>query len=178
MRRLGLLLATLAVLLTACNTSSTGGPPRTAPATSSTPVPVTSSPVRCAPPARYLRVGRPDPCLTPGQARTDDPAVICAPGSARKARAELSSAQWAERRREVERAYGLERNPGEVDHLLPLEGGGSNALVNLWPESAQQYREKDRAENALHRAMCQPGVTRVMVRQLQAAFMARWGGNR
>jgi hypothetical protein len=56
----------------------------------------------------------------------------------------------------------------EVDHLIPLELGGSNALSNLWPEPfgcADRQRcsvydprpgagEKDQLENELHRLVC------------------------
>jgi hypothetical protein len=168
MRRPFVLAVLALVLLAACRE----GPPL-APSSSSS---SSSTPGRCAPPAHYLAAGRPDPCLSPGQARTADPSVICTPGTARAARAELSASQWAKRRRVVEQRYGLSANPGEIDHLLPLEGGGSNALGNLWPESPPQFGEKDRAEGALHRAICVPGTTPATIRRLQAVFLARWGG--
>jgi hypothetical protein len=47
--------------------------------------------------------------------------------------------------------YGLEfpqpRGAFEVDHLIPLELGGDNAIENLWPEGAEPrpgFHEKDR----------------------------------
>ncbi len=45
----------------------------------------------------------------------------------------------------------------EVDHLISLELGGSNAIENLWPEAASPkpgFHEKDKLENALHRLVC------------------------
>ena len=45
----------------------------------------------------------------------------------------------------------------EIDHLVPLELGGSNDTANLWPEAASPkpgFHEKDRIENALHSRVC------------------------
>jgi hypothetical protein len=42
----------------------------------------------------------------------------------------------------------------EVDHLVPLELGGSNTIANLWPQIAPGYHEKDQVENELHDAVC------------------------
>lgn len=45
----------------------------------------------------------------------------------------------------------------EVDHLIPLEVGGSNDISNLWPEAAQPtpgFHEKDKVENYLHAQVC------------------------
>ncbi len=130
----------------------------------------------CATPATYLARGKPDPCLTPGVVRSSDPKVICVVGYATKVRRELSSAQWTQRRRQVEQRYGLHSNPGEIDHLLPLEGGGSNDLANLWPEARDSYPGKDRAEAGLHAGICAAGATGAKVRALQQAFLKQWGG--
>jgi len=108
--------ATVAALVVAGTGTGPAPMPRTA---VSTPVTVTTVP--CAPPASYLATGVPSPCLTPGVARTSDPAVICVPGAATRARAELSSRQWAALRIEVTHRYGLDANPGEIDHFLPIE---------------------------------------------------------
>src|SRR6266702_6916028 len=38
----------------------------------------------------------------------------------------------------------------EIDHLIPLELGGSNDIANLWPEAAAPkpgFHEKDQVEN-------------------------------
>jgi len=169
MRRLGLplLLASLLVL-TGCH--HTTRPIAVAATTTTRPI------GKCAAPASYLAKGHPDPCLTPGVVRSSDPKVICVAGYASKVRGELTSAQWTARRRQVEQRYGLTSNPGEIDHLLPLEGGGGNDLANLWPQVAPQYHTKDRAENALHASICAHGATLTQARALQAAFLHRWDG--
>ena len=41
----------------------------------------------------------------------------------------------------------------EIDHLIPLELGGSNDIANLFPEpgfGTASYRVKDQLENRLH----------------------------
>ncbi len=100
---------------------------------------------------------RPDPACTPGavfpQASARD---ICAEGYARGARNVSVSLK-----RQVYAAYGLDypQAPGayEVDHLIPLELGGSNDISNLFPQPAAPlpgFREKDLVENYLHEEMC------------------------
>ena len=42
----------------------------------------------------------------------------------------------------------------EVDHLVSLELGGSNAVANLWPEPYPDATEKDKVENGLHWLVC------------------------
>jgi hypothetical protein len=43
----------------------------------------------------------------------------------------------------------------EVDHLIPLELGGSNTIRNLWPERGKIPNAKDGVENELHNRVCQ-----------------------
>jgi hypothetical protein len=55
--------------------------------------------------------------------------------------------------------YGRTRGPDccEVDHLIPLELGGSNYMKNLWPEPdapRPDWAEKDQLENELHAEVC------------------------
>jgi hypothetical protein len=98
----------------------------------------------------------PDSACTPGAIFPDATAdQICKPGyssSVRNVPAEVSRAVYAE--------YGIsDRSPGqyEVDHLVPLEIGGSNDIANLWPEAAEPppgFHEKDRVENYLHDQVC------------------------
>lgn len=63
-------------------------------------------------------------------------------------------------RRQVRDAYGVthqDKGEYEMDHLIPLELGGSNDIANLFPEPAEPrpgYHEKDRLENYLHREVC------------------------
>ena len=61
----------------------------------------------------------------------------------------------------VEREYGLSAGAYgsslEIDHIVPLELGGSNAIANLFPERANArpgYHAKDSLEDKLHRLVC------------------------
>ena len=78
----------------------------------------------------------------------------------------------------VEREYGLApRRYGrtlEIDHIVSLELGGSNAIANLFPEKADAhlgYKAKDRLENALHAIVCR-GAMRL--RTAQRRIAANW----
>lgn len=59
--------------------------------------------------------------------------------------------------------YGIRtrtRGQYEVDHLVPLEGGGSNSIANLFPQPARPagggpgFHEKDQLENRMHDRVC------------------------
>ncbi|MFL5958692.1 MAG: HNH endonuclease [Gaiellaceae bacterium] len=114
---------------------------------------------RCSPGAYYSKlVGR----------------VICAPGFRT---GDIRNVPVAEKFA-VEREYGLA--PGrygralEIDHIVPLELGGSNVIANLFPEKADAhpgYRAKDRLENALHGIVCR-GAMRL--RTAQRRIAANW----
>jgi hypothetical protein len=107
------------------------------------------------------RDGRPDQACTPGAIFPDVTSEqVCRPGyssAARNVPAELS--------RQVYDAYGVtQRTPGEyqVDHLVPLEIGGSNDIANLWPQPTTPppgSHEKDRVENNLHDQVCSGRMT-------------------
>ena len=50
----------------------------------------------------------------------------------------------------------------EVDHIIPLELGGSNDIANLYPEAAEPrpgFHEKDQLENLLHQKVCDGEIT-------------------
>ena len=67
-------------------------------------------------------------------------------------------------------AYHL--SPGaasELDHLVPLELGGSNDITNLWPEAGRVPNPKDKVENALHDAVCSGKVTLAAAQQAIAS---------
>jgi hypothetical protein len=79
----------------------------------------------------------PDQHCTPGSVQATSTKAVCTPG-------------WASRHRHVTaatraliyRRYGL-RGPHpfpewEVDHRIPLELGGSNAITNLWPSTTHK----------------------------------------
>jgi len=61
----------------------------------------------------------------------------------------------------VEREYGIPAayygRTIEIDHIVPLELGGSNDIANLFPEPGSgpaSYHLKDRLENQLHDLVC------------------------
>jgi hypothetical protein len=96
----------------------------------------------------------PDPRLTPGVVLTTSTRRVCTPGyssSVRDVPTAESDAAYAR--------YGVVHVPyaHEVDHLISLELGGSNAIQNLWPEPyAGRWgaRTKDALENRLHDLVC------------------------
>jgi hypothetical protein len=62
---------------------------------------------------------------------------------------------------QVEREYGMAAAyygyTIEIDHIVPLELGGSNAIANLFPEpgsGAANYHSKDALENQAKAAVC------------------------
>jgi 5-methylcytosine-specific restriction endonuclease McrA len=104
----------------------------------------------------------PDRSCTPGSV---DPAVkqanirstICRAGWTKKVRPSSWRTEWA-KYRVAYPAYHLRGGVrSELDHLVPLELGGSNDITNLWPENYRGFLnadDKDRLENYLHDAVC------------------------
>jgi hypothetical protein len=162
-----------------CNTSTAPAPAPTAPpAPTVTGIPPepTATPIPTAtptPPASlggsvnlatvtrtsgcHLKGPLPDRLCTPGArfskvTKTD----VCTPGYSSRVRnvsQSLKNAVYAE--------YGITKHfngqTGEVDHLVSLELGGSNAESNLFPEAASPHpgsKDKDRLENKLHSLVC------------------------
>jgi hypothetical protein len=124
--------------------------------------------------AHYANHGKfllPDPHLTPGAVRTTDTASLCDPsfrtGPYRKTTASM--------KRKVCVEYGANDCPdpakGEIDHLIPLEIGGLDALENLWWQPAPAYHTKDKVENAMHRLMCSGSMTAA---QAQSCLKRDW----
>jgi hypothetical protein len=111
----------------------------------------------------------PDRRCTPGAVATTSLAVIC--GMSTRPRRHVSE----EMRARVFRAYGLPMPRSEgayvVDHLVPLELGGSNDLANLWPEAALGSHEKDRIEETLHERVCRGALN---VADAQRAIASDW----
>lgn len=111
----------------------------------------------------------PDACCTPGAVFPGVGAYeICQPGYAKRVR----KVSWLTRLA-VYRSYGITdyrtvRLAYEIDHLVPLELGGSNDIANLWPQSAPEFRYKDELENTLHEDVC-AGLVDLEVAQREIA---------
>ena len=119
-------------------------------------------------------VPMPNRALTPGAIQSSDTAAICTPGWA-QAHRDVSSATEDD----VAREYGLSSHYGyEIDHLIPLELGGSNAVANLWPEpynSAYGATQKDGLEDYLHDQVCHHGLPLATAQQeIAANWYAAW----
>jgi 5-methylcytosine-specific restriction endonuclease McrA len=115
----------------------------------------------------------PDKQCTPGaifeQATV---AEICVPGHTKRVRNVPAGLK-----REVFAEYGVKhhlKGEYEVDHLIPLELGGSNDIANLFPEAADPrpgFHEKDKVENYLHEQVCSG---RMDLRTAQSAIANDW----
>lgn len=119
-------------------------------------------------------VPMPNRALTPGAIQSGDTAVICKPGWA-EAHRNVSSATEDD----VAREYGLSGHYGyEIDHLIPLELGGSNAVANLWPEpysSPYGATQKDGLEDYLHDQVCHHGLPLATAQhEIAANWYAAW----
>jgi hypothetical protein len=102
---------------------------------------------RCSPGAYYSRLTK---------------AVICSPSYRTSSVRNVPQTE----KYEVEREYGMaSRLYGrsiEIDHIISLELGGSNAIANLFPEpgsGAASYHAKDRLENRLHSMVCSGSIS-------------------
>lgn len=149
--------------------TDTVAPPTVSPAVTATlsPLPPTSAPPSQTPTGHTWGVqtktsgcisagALTDPACTPGDIFTNATVQqICTPGyssSVRNVPQSEKDQAFAE--------YGVTTHTAltyEVDHLVPLELGGSNTIANLWPESAEPrpgFHEKDQVENYLHDQMC------------------------
>jgi hypothetical protein len=62
----------------------------------------------------------------------------------------------------------------EIDHLVPLELGGSNDIANLWPEAASPtpgFHQKDQVENYLHDQVCSGAMS---LKDAQTQIATNW----
>jgi hypothetical protein len=124
--------------------------------------------VRGTTPATVL----PDPRCTPGAV---DPkltrAVICAPGWS-TATVRPPSSETGKAKTMLMTAYGLTKPAAyELDHLIPLELGGSSAVTNLWPELGPAGNPKDGLENRMHKEVC---AGTLALADAQRAIAANW----
>jgi hypothetical protein len=115
----------------------------------------------------------PDAASTPGATLRVSASTVCRAGYAGHVR-NVSDAT----KRRVYAEYAVTRHRSgeyEVDHLVPLELGGSNAIRNLWPERNDHPRgylnSKDRLENRLHSVVCAGRSTLAAARQ---AIATNW----
>jgi hypothetical protein len=114
----------------------------------------------------------PDPSCTPGAVFAVTASKVCERGYARRVRRVSESTK-----KRVYAEYGvMTHRPGqyEIDHLVPLSVGGSNAVSNLWPEAASPrpgFHEKDALENALHARVCSGRMT---LSKAQRLFRDDW----
>ena len=115
----------------------------------------------------------PDAACTPGElltASTKD--QICRSGYSKTVRNVPTAVKS-----QVFKEYGiLSHSVGEyeVDHLISLELGGSNAIANLWPEAAipmPGFHEKDAVENYLHSQVCSGAIS---LSQAQQEVATNW----
>lgn len=72
--------------------------------------------------------------------------------------------------------YNIQKinNIFEVDHLISLELGGSNEIINLWPESYftnWNARDKDKIENRLRKLVCS---NKISLEQAQFEIATDW----
>jgi hypothetical protein len=126
-------------------------------------------------------VDLPRPALTPGAVLTTSTARVCVRGYAGGVR-DVPEAEKAS----VYARYGVVDVPyaHEVDHLVSLEIGGSNAIRNLWPEPyAGRWgaRTKDVLEDRLHELVCDGrlglrSAQRIEARDWVAAYRRYVGG--
>ncbi len=142
--------------------TSTPHPKGTHPSSKPTPSKPSSGPPPSRPPVVERNIPRADlprRALTPGVALAVGRARVCTPGYASAVRDVPDAEKSA-----VYNRYGVIWVPyqHEVDHLISLELGGSNAIRNLWPEpyaGGWGARTKDVLENRLHDLVCEGRVT-------------------
>ena len=118
----------------------------------------------------------PDPRCTPGSidpavTRADLGSTVCKRGWTKTVRPPEAQTQ----RFKYDVAYPAYGTPSsertELDHLVPLELGGSNDATNLWPQSPPVPNPKDSVENALNAAVCDG---RVSLTAAQNAIASDW----
>jgi len=123
-----------------------------------------------------VRGSLPDPACTPGAVLASaTPGRICVAGYTARVRNVSETLKGR-----VYAAYGIASHAAgsyEVDHLVPLELGGSNARANLWPERAPGFGRKDALENAYHDAVCNGTLELAVAQRRMARNWLRYSPN-
>jgi hypothetical protein len=119
----------------------------------------------------------PDPRCTPGSidphvTQADIRSTICKKGWTKTVRPPESQTETFKFHVAYPH-YGTPRaDKSELDHLVPLELGGSNDATNLWPEVGRPSgNPKDKVEDALNAAVCQGRASLIAA---QDAIAADW----
>jgi len=120
-----------------------------------------------------ITVVYPNSTLTPGTVMSTNLTEICTSGYSASVR-DVSQAT----KDQVFIEYRLSPNQPtgtfEVDHLIPLELGGSNDITNLWPEPASPkpgFHEKDVLENYYHKQVC---AGKMKLQDAQQSMATNW----
>lgn len=145
----------------------------------------------------------PNPTLTPGViAQIDAHGVVCAVGATGcrpRTLEEICAMKWGADERHVSdtmkqavfAGYMIpwaEHAEYETDHTVSRENGGADAVLNLYPEPwylnvgglEEGAHEKDKAENAAHKAMCvgqpgyKPGTPTISLLLVQRVLASDW----
>ena len=111
--------------------------------------------------------------VTPGVTFHVSVATICRSGYSTSVRDVAES-----EKNQVYAEYGITHHTTgqyEIDHLISLELGGSNAIGNLWPELNDHphgyLNSKDILENRLHALLC---TGKVSLRSVQTLIASNW----
>lgn len=129
--------------------------------------------------ARYGADGQyklPDAKYTPGQANPAlTKAVLCAPGFRTGKYRSVSESEKHQDCREYGVTGACPDHRFEIDHLISLELGGSDAITNLWPQPWQEARVKDKVENKAHAAVCAGKITLQFAQHAIATDWVKFG---
>lgn len=118
----------------------------------------------------------PDPGCTPGSimfgvSEKNIKSTICKRGWTATIRPPASQTRYAKYHVAYPAYHVKSSAVSELDHLVPLELGGSNDITNLWPELGKQPNSKDAVENAINHAVC---AHKVSLAAAQQAIASDW----
>jgi|SRR5919202_3026801 hypothetical protein len=103
--------------------------------------------------AEVLRYALPNSVLTPGQVSSSLRESDVCQGE-KKGRNQHKGT--------VLKRYGISPSDAEkywIDHLVPLELGGTSDISNLWPQPIEEEKVKDKLENRLKQNVCGGSLT-------------------